>query len=306
MNDTATLRAAIAAAIGLHYTPAAPQYKITEESRQDGYTRQRIEYAYDGDTIPAFLLIPDGPGPHPAVLVHHQHNGERHLGKSEVVGLTGNPLQAFGPALARRGFVVLAPDSVCFEARRRNASGTIPLPGDDDFMQHYNEMCYHILAGGNLMQKVLEDAMQGVRLLENLDFVDAARIGTLGHSYGGNTALFLAALDPRLRFACASGAAVTYRNRMQHDVGIEMASVIPGFIAKYDIDDIAHCIAPRRLLLVSASGDKYSRDADSIAERALPQFGADRLYHKRYTGGHALTAERFAYIVDWIVSVCST
>lgn len=43
----------------------------------------------------------------PAVLINHQHNGERHLGKSEVCGLAGNPLQAFGPELARHGFVVL-------------------------------------------------------------------------------------------------------------------------------------------------------------------------------------------------------
>ena len=35
-----------------------------------------------------------------------------------------------------------------------------------------------------------------------------------------------------------SGSACTYKNRMQNGVGIEMASVIPGFAQKYDIDDL--------------------------------------------------------------------
>jgi len=34
-------------------------------------------------------------------------------------------------------------------------------------------------------------------------------LSTLGHSYGGNTVLFHAALDVRPGFACASGAACT-------------------------------------------------------------------------------------------------
>lgn len=309
-KDLDTTRADIAAYIGISSRPSAPAYTVAEEVREEGYRRLRIAYDVDGDRIPAYLLLPHDPTPAPAVLVHHQHNGERHFGKSEVCGLAGNPLQAFGPALARRGFVVLAPDSICFEARRKNAIGTLPLSDDDDFMQHYNEMCARILAGGNLMQKVLLDAMAGVSLLCSLPFVDAARIGTLGHSYGGNTVLFLAALDTRIRYACASGSAVTYKNRFAHDVGIEMASVILGFLQKYDIDTLVSCIAPRDLLLVSADEDKYSRDADSIAAYALPFYanaGAkDKLCHKHYAGGHALTTERVSAILDWFTGFITT
>ncbi len=45
------------------------------------------------------------------------------LGKSEVCGLAGNPLQAFGVALVKKGFVVLAPDSICFEDRKEKCKG---------------------------------------------------------------------------------------------------------------------------------------------------------------------------------------
>lgn len=306
----ADLRRQIAEVIGLKNVPAAggPVFEVTKSEKENGYTRQHIVYESGEDHVKAFLLLPDELYRNPAMLVHHQHNGERHLGKSEVCGLAGNPLQAFGPALARAGFVVLAPDSICFEERRKNGSGITPLSGDDDFLQHYNEMCYRILQGGNLMQKVLLDAMCGVSLLEGLPYVDTGKIGTLGHSYGGNTVLFLMALDERINFGCASGSASSYESRMQRNVGIEMASVIPGFHKKYDIEDLVRCIAPRRLLIVSAQDDKYSKDAQSVVEKALPAYAEHRaqgnLYHKRYSGGHALTQDRFHDVLDWLCS-CS-
>ncbi len=275
------------------------EYKILESIKEDGYTRQLITYDSCGDKVSAFLLLPERLENNPAILINHQHNREHHLGKSEVCGLAGNPLQAFGPQLARRGFVVLAPDSICFEERRKD-----PSVEGFDFWQHFHEVCYRIIGGESLMKKVLEDAMNGITLLSGLSFVDKNRIGTLGHSYGGNTVLFLSALDERISFSCASGSACTYEYRMRHDVGIEMASVIPGFHGKYDIYDLVSCIAPRKLLIVSADEDKYSMDAPYIVERARETYGElnviDNLQHKRYSGGHGMTEERFDYIVKWI------
>ena len=295
------LRNSIAEIIGVtvHNTASNIEYKILESTKEDGYTRQLIEYDSCGDRVSAYLLVPENQGNNPAILINHQHNREHHLGKSEVCGLAGSPFQAFGPELAKRGFVVLAPDSICFEERRKDTS----VEGFD-FWQHFNEMCYRILKGEYLMKKVLEDAMNGIMLLSNLSYVDSKRIGTLGHSYGGNTVLFLSALDERISFCCASGSACTYKNRMQNDVGIEMASVIPNFHGKYDIDDLVSCIAPRKLLIVSAEDDKYSKDAPYIVEKASTtygQYGAqNNLCHERYAGGHALTKERFDFITEWI------
>ncbi len=299
MND---LRNSIAQAIGIGdiNLTCNGEYEVLETIKEDGYVRQRIEYDSQGDKVSAFLLLPEKLDNNPAILINHQHNREHHLGKSEVCGLAGNPLQAFGPALVKRGFVVLAPDSICFEERRKDTS----VEGFD-FWQHFNEMCYRILKGEYLMKKVLEDAMSGVTLLSKLPYVDGKRIGTLGHSYGGNTVLFLSALDERITFSCASGSACTYENRMKNDVGIEMASVIPNFYGNYDIYDLVSCVAPRRFLIVSAEADKYSKDAPYIVERAGKSFAEmgvpQNLEHKRYPGGHGLTKDRYEFIVDWIV-----
>ena len=299
----ADLRTDIAKTIGITvpHEISNVEYKILESVKEDGYTRQLIEYESCGDKVSAYLLLPDVLEHNPAILINHQHNREHHLGKSEVCGLAGNPLQAFGPALVKRGFVVLAPDSICFEQRRKD-----PTVEGFDFWQHFDEMCYRIITGDYLMKKVLCDAMNGITLLSNMDCVDKNRIGTLGHSYGGNTVLFLSALDERIAFSCASGSACTYKNRMENNVGIEMASVIPNFHGKFDIDDLVACIAPRRLLIVSAEEDKYSKDAPYIVEKSKKVYmdfnAVGNLYHSRYTGGHAMTLERYECIVEWLVA----
>jgi len=296
-----SIRTEIAEIIGIQPVLAEEtvDYKVLESVEEVGYTRKLIEYVSGDDKVSAYLLLPEKQGNNPAILINHQHNREHHLGKSEVCGLAGNPLQAFGPELAKKGFVVLAPDSICFESRRKDTS----VEGFD-FWQHLHEMTYRIVRGEWLMKKVLEDAMKGISLLAGLECVDKTRIGTLGHSYGGNTVLFLAALDERISFACASGSACTFEHRMKNGVGIELASVIPGFHGKYDIDDLVACIAPRKLLLVSSDEDKYSMDAPYIVEKAEEKYAElgepQNLYHKRYQGGHALTEERFADILEWI------
>ena len=298
------MRKDIAKLIGIDLSEMAVdnsvEYTVLSSDKEDGYTRQYIRYISGAEIVPAYLLIPDKQGNNPAVLINHQHNREHHLGKSEVCGLAGNPLQAFGPALAKKGFVVLAPDAVCFEERRNDTS----VEGFD-FWQHFHEVCYRIVKGDCMMKQVLTDAMNGISLLAGLPYVDKQHIGTLGHSMGGNTVLFLAALDERISFACASGSACTYEHRMANGVGIEMASVIPGFHGKYDIDNLVALTAPRKLLLVSAEEDKYSMDAPEIVEKAGKAFEEkgvpENLHHKRYLGGHAMTEERFDFIIKWLV-----
>lgn len=273
---------------------------------QGEYHRFSISYtSVEGEPIPAFLLVPVGAGPFAAVLVHHQHHGQRHFGKSEVCGLVGDDLQAFGPALARQGLIVLAPDSICFEDRRRNRRGVEPEP-DRDVEQHYNEMCYRLLRGDTLMRKVLSDSARGVSLLAAHPLVNAEWIGILGHSYGGNTVLFHGALDERVRFACSSGAACSYQHKMDHEVGIEMAEVIPYFAKLYDMPDLLACFSPRPVLIVSATEDAASKDAEMIVETAQETCASlgysTEIEHKRYAGGHSLTLRRFNDIVEWLTN----
>jgi cephalosporin-C deacetylase-like acetyl esterase len=101
-------------------------------------------------------------------------------------------LQAFGPALASRGVIVLAPDTICFEDRRRQRRGLEPDVADR--LEHHNEFAGRLLRGDLLTRKVLSDSALAVSVLASLPAVRSDQIGMLGHSYGGSTVLFHAPL----------------------------------------------------------------------------------------------------------------
>lgn len=264
---------------------------------------QRVVYPiHGGDQVPAFLLRPHDPHPsRPGFVVYHQHASQWHLGKSEVIGLAGDPLQALGLALVSAGAVVLAPDSICFEDRRRTGPGTDLR--EDDPAQHDNELTYRLVRGDTLARKVIQDAVTAVSALTRLGPVNPGQVGAIGHSYGGTTVLFTAAIDQRIAFACASGAAGTYRSKLDNEIGLERALVIPGVVAKFDIDTLVSCIAPRPLLLVAGEEDKYALDAGQVARGAASAYEAAAaraaLTCLVRPGGHALTAERYAAICQW-------
>jgi dienelactone hydrolase len=277
-------------------------FDVLSERRLGGYLELRVRYAGVEEHVSALLLVPDGAGPFPAVLAHHQHNSEWHLGKSEVAGLAGDPLQAFGPALARAGLIVLAPDAVGFEDRRHTGPGIEQR--EDDWLQYLNEMTYRLLSGQLLATTVLGDAACGLSALLADERVDGAKLGAVGHSYGGYVTILLAALDERVRFACVSGSGCSYGRRMLDRSGIELSQAIPGILNLTDIDGLLGLIAPRPLLLLSATDDRYSADAPEIVQAATVAWEArgarEKLEHVRYKGGHALTSERTEKIIRWV------
>lgn len=263
----------------------------------DGFVRERIEYrGLEGDVIPAFLFTPKGRDALGGVVVFHQHNGEFHFGKSEVAGDVGDPFQAFGPALARRGLAVLAPDSITFEDRRGAVRGT--EPDYYDWLQHYSAMSYRLLDGDLLMRKCLDDAQRALSVLLQATGIDERLVGVAGHSYGGYTALYHAAVDARCRWACISGAVCSFETRRRENTGITLFEAVPGLSKLIDTHDLLSAIGPRPTMVVSGTKDKYSRDADQV----VAKIAGDFITELRVDREHALDQERFDAIVQWIVA----
>lgn len=276
--------------------PVAVEFQRGDAVEQDGFTRERIEYrGLEGDPIPAFLFTPRGRETLGGVVVFHQHNGEFHFGKSEVAGDVGDAFQAFAPALARRGIAVLAPDSITFEDRRGPVQGT--EPDYYDWLQHYSAMSYRLLDGDVLMRKCLDDAQRALGVLLQATGLDERRVGVAGHSYGGYTALYHAAVDSRCRFACVSGAVCSFGTRRRENTGITLFEAVPGLAREIDTHDLLSAIGPRPTMVVSGTGDKYSRDADQVVAKVAGDF----ITELRVDRGHALDQERFDAIVEWIV-----
>lgn len=290
-----TLRARLSLA-----DPVRPPFQRSDAKDANGFRRERVEYlGLEGDVVPAFLFTPTDRHTVGGVVVFHQHNGEFHFGKSEVAGEVGDPHQAFGPALARRGLAVLAPDSITFEDRRGAVHGV--EPEFRDWVRHYNAMAYRLLDGDTLMRKCLDDAQRALSVLLDATGLNERRVGVAGHSYGGYTALYHAALDARCQFACISGAVCTFATRLREDTGITLFETVPGIARYFDTHDVLAAIAPRPTLVVSGTEDKYSRDAHEVVARVAGDF----ITELRVDRGHALDQERFDAIVKWLVSRAS-
>jgi hypothetical protein len=149
-----------------------PRVEWLAETHRENFAqhRVRIEIAREQMTD-AWLLVPDGAGPFPAVLVPY-YEPESSIGRGSA------DLRDFGLQLARRGFVTLSIGSPGGDARKPDSGDASWQPLS--FLAYVAANCANALA--------------------NLPSVDARRIGVVGHSYGGKWAMFAACLNEK--FAC--------------------------------------------------------------------------------------------------------
>jgi dienelactone hydrolase len=156
-----------------------------------GYTRRKVSIRSRADErMNLWMLIPQGIGPFPVVVALHQTVQD---GKDEPVGLGGfyNVLN-FGPFLASRGYLVVAVDSL--GAGERWDPETLT----SDIAKRQKDPAW------SLMGEQLRDHVRAVDYVETLPFADRNRIGTVGHSLGGQSAGALAAIDDRIHAAVVS------------------------------------------------------------------------------------------------------
>jgi uncharacterized protein len=128
---------------------------------------QEIEIRSGGERLAALLYLPDGPGPHPAVVL-----GGGWCYVKELV----QPMYA--NVFARNGLAALI-----FDYRYMGGSSGEPRQHIDPWQQ-------------------IEDYRNAISYMESRDDVAGDRIGAWGISYSGGHVLILGALDPRVRAVC--------------------------------------------------------------------------------------------------------
>jgi dienelactone hydrolase len=260
-----------------------PLQSRTLESVDCGsYAREKVEYYTEPDEpIRAYVCIPKNSEPRtPAIFCHHQHNWNFVLGKSEVVGLAGDPDQAYAAELAERGYITFAPDAIGFEERDWSG-GT--------FKTSYFELTSRLVTGRTLLAKVLHDVFVGIDYLQSLDAVDPNRIGFIGHSYGGRMAIWAPAFDKRIKVSVSNCGCVNYKNSIRRDAGIQMEFCVPQIMNLGDIEDVVALVAPTPLYLSAAENDKWSRGAQQILDAAKSSFPDGNLKLKIWSGNHVFT-----------------
>lgn len=255
--------------------PLPVSWKTLSEERlpasegEEALTRLHIEYdappaaqADAPERVTAYLLIPDSAHqrPAPAALAPHP----THRRGKDVVSIHGvGPNRDYGWELARRGYVVLAPDII--------GSGERLAPGED-----YGDTAgfYRRNPGWTIIGRMLVDHRQGVDLLAALPEVDGSRIVAIGHSLGGYNSVFLAGLDDRIRATVSScgtsmwagdpnpgrwfrGQPFIHLPRLGDDYD---AGAMP-----FEWHEIAALVAPRPLLIFSTREDDCFPHYGSIA-----------------------------------------
>ncbi len=152
---------------------AQPAVERLRSATRENFTQHHVLVeAAPGQLLPGYLLVPEGKGPFPAVVVPF-YDAET------SVGLKGQN-RDFALQLTRRRFVTLAIGSPGGDARKpeRGEAQCQPL----SFLAYVAANCHTALA--------------------SMPEVDPARIGIVGHSYGGKWAMFASCLHEK--FACAA------------------------------------------------------------------------------------------------------
>lgn len=247
------------------HKPARPplDLRVHETVEVDGvYERRLVSYAVEADErAHAFLAVPCGLRERaPALVSLHGTYGH---GKEREAGLEENPEKAFLDHLARRGYVVIAPDH--FVAGER-----IPPEGAYDTARFYQKHPEWTAVG-----KAAYEHSIAIDVLQTLDLVDPARIGTLGHSLGGHGAYFLAAYDPRIRVAVSNSGCAPFRYNHKVEAWARdhfysylkpiRAGLLRGELPPIDMHEIMALIAPRPFLDLSGLNDLIAGDPPQLA-----------------------------------------
>ncbi|MDO8560297.1 MAG: alpha/beta fold hydrolase [bacterium] len=150
-------------------------------SANAAYTRYYVTYRSGELKISGIMNVPSGKGPYPLLLLNHGYI-------DPAVYTNGRGLKREQDYLARAGYVVLHSDY------RNHADSDRESDPEQRFRMGY-----------------AEDVMNAIAAVRaaDLPFVDASRVGMLGHSMGGGVTLQLMAAKPDLITAAVLFAPVS-------------------------------------------------------------------------------------------------
>jgi dienelactone hydrolase len=254
--------------------PPAPAqgYNVTvlAEEQRDGYRARKIEIRLSRYyTVPAYVLIPDGSGPFPAVNALHDHGAHLFIGKEKMI----RPLavedsavirdadewvanlyegQYVGDYLARHGYVVFSADA--------------PMWGERGQAEGARRDRYDMIAGNMMMYGIdlsaymTYDDLSGTEFLASMPEVDASRIGCVGCSMGAYRAWMLSALSSHIK----AGAAICWMVTTDEQMSFKykrtenggFANCFPGLRRWLDYPHIASIACPKPMLFINGLQDK--------------------------------------------------
>ncbi len=252
--------------------------KELSTNKFEKYKRKLIQYEILGDTIEAYILIPEKiKGKVPGILAIHQDGAHRpyEYGKSEPAGIYGDTALYYGLELCLKGFVVICPDRFGFESRMLSKSRfwkdykTFPITLNDygqkidltEDLYKGAKASNYLTEGRTMLGVTLAELMFAIDILDTIKEVDNSKIGVIGHSAGGLLAGILMYIDQRINAGCSSCGSfmisdIYSSNYLRPMNGFSGLLTIPGIKKWGDLDDVIAGIYPRPFLELSADIDR--------------------------------------------------
>jgi len=304
--------------------PKLPKVEILSREDRGDYIVEKFQFDNEaGAVVPGYVLLPgraespaahaggNAGAPRPAILYCHWHGGDYDIGKEELFQARHTP-EAPGPALAKRGYVVLGIDAYCFGERNGRGPGGPAEKGKDGELSASK---FNLWVGRTLWGMILRDDLMALDYLASRPEVDPDRIGVMGMSMGATRAWWLMALDERLKAGVPICCMTRYQNLIEQELlkahGIYY--FVPGLLNHFDTEAIIALIAPRPVLFLDGDKDGTSPvDGIHLLEAAVRP--AYRLYGKDaefqsivYPGqGHVYTQEMWEKTLNWLDEKLST
>ncbi len=259
----ASTRKALGQTLGFQDLPPvdlSPE-KIEEVDRGD-FTREKVLLWVSGHALmPVYILKPKtGTAVYPVVIAFAGHG----YGAKEIVGLweDGSERETadgiykdFAVGLARKGFLVAAPEISCFGERQTDFSYLDPLLGSpvpESTCAHTAMLAFHL--GGSAVGLRVQEGKRLVDYLATRADVDITRLGAMGLSGGGMHTFFSTCMDERIKACVISGYFSTFEKSilaMHHCP----CNFIPGAARFGEEYDLIGLIAPRPVLIEAATHD---------------------------------------------------
>lgn len=257
------LRQRILLSSGLYPLPERSPLNATIFDRvtRDGYSVEKVHFeAWPGFYVTGNLYRPEGEGPFPAVVGPHGHWEHGRLEDSERGSVPGRHI-----TFARMGMVAFSYDMIGYNDSKQFDHGMAGKSAT--------------LWGIHPFAMQLWSAIRAVDFLSELDDVDPDRIVATGASGGGTQTFSLMAVDPRIQ---AAAPVNMISSTMQGGCSCENAPILRLDNSNMEIGAL---MAPRPLLLVSATGD-WTRETPRVEYPAIRSIYALYGAHERVHNVH--------------------
>lgn len=250
--------------------PCAADYQteIVAEEQREGYRARKVRFNLtEYSRVQGYLLIPDGEGPFPAVVLLHDHGGHYTIGKEKMIrpfDVNASVLddadnwakncyggQYVGDYLAAHGYVVISVDALYWgeRGRKEGADGSKYADVAGNFM----------MLGRSLSAFMNYEDMYTTDYLASMPEVDKECIGCMGFSMGGYRAWMLSALSDKVKAGAAVCWMTTTDCQFSWEYGRErggFANMLPGIRRYLDYPHIASIACPKPMFFLNGKQDK--------------------------------------------------